>query len=152
MGASSCGLISYVLVASWISWKRDYFSSCSIISLEPCSQCLLYVEACCLSTCITAARGFTSTCSLKYLPAWTLSVLVGFRWLTLILLSLAGRILEEVSWDQELSKATGCWVDFQHGFVPILSLIRIPSNEHHQFEMLCLAYILMLETKSQEGL
>lgn len=79
-------------------------------------------------------------------------MLVGFRWLALILLSLAGRILEEVSWDQELSKATGCWVDFQHCFVPILSLIRIPSNEHHQFEMLCLAYILMLETKSQEGL
>lgn len=67
-----------------------------------------------------------------------------------MLLSLAGRILEESGWDQELSKANGCRVDVQHSFVPMLSLIRIPSNKHHQFEMLCLAYIFVLETKSQE--
>lgn len=68
-----------------------------------------------------------------------------------MLLSLAGRIFEEVGWDQEFSKAPGCWADFQQSFVPVSSLIRISSNEYHQFEMLCLAYILILETKSQEG-
>lgn len=126
VGAAPSESISCIFAASWVSWRRCCFSSRSVIS---CVLPVPVVHRSPLAECwLQLGNSFPLVCS-------SLSLLEPPRCCRAQGTSSGAPLLGGWVWQRsagtrsDRSEAAACRVDFQHRFVPMLSSIRIPSNE-----------------------